>query len=192
MGGATGSFWTGLPGRRWMRRPDSTVWTSRNAPHSTATAPCGASPLATGPPGTDPAGPRGNQMATAEINELFEEGITRCRELSDEADEAMNAIDRMAERAEALTRRVEEEGEEACRRLRELTHALEEAGTEVESSTSQAVEALAGFDTAADGLRGSLADLTARIESALAEVAARKDDVERTVDAQMDSVRDAF
>jgi len=31
----------------------------------------------------------------AEINEPFEEGITRSRELSDEADEAMKAVDVM-------------------------------------------------------------------------------------------------
>lgn len=131
-------------------------------------------------------------MATVEINELFEEGITRCRELSDEADEAMNAIDRMAERAEALTRRVEEEGQEASRRLRELTHALEEAGTELESSTSQAEEALAGFDTAVEGLRGALDELVARAESVSTELASRKDEIERSVDAQMDSVRQAL
>lgn len=131
-------------------------------------------------------------MATAEINELFEEGITRCRELSDEADEAMNAVDQMAERAEALTRRVEEEGQEACRRLRELTHDLEEAGAELESGTCQAEEALAGFDRAVEGLRGALDDLLARAEGALAELSARSEDIEGSVNAQAESVRRAF
>jgi hypothetical protein len=44
----------------------------------------------------------------AEINELFEEGLTRSRELSDAADEALKAIDEMAREADDARR--EEEG----------------------------------------------------------------------------------
>ena len=45
-------------------------------------------------------------MTTAAINQLFEEGITHSRELSDAADGAMRAIDDMAKEAEELAQRV--------------------------------------------------------------------------------------
>jgi hypothetical protein len=45
----------------------------------------------------------------AEINELFEEGLPRSRELSDAAHEALKAIDEMAREADDIARRVQEE-----------------------------------------------------------------------------------
>ena len=64
-------------------------------------------------------------MTTAVINQLFEEGITRSRELSDAADEAMRAIDDMAKEAEELAQRVDTEAAEARQHIQELTSRLE-------------------------------------------------------------------
>ena len=70
----------------------------------------------------------------AEINELFEEGITRSRELSDAADETMDAIDEMAKEAEELAQRVQDEGTEARQHIRELVARMEQAEGALESS----------------------------------------------------------
>ena len=74
---------------------------------------------------------------TAEINELFEEGITRSRELSDAADETMDAIDEMAKEAEELAQRVEDEATEARQHLRDLAAASSSAEGALEPSRAR-------------------------------------------------------
>jgi phage shock protein A len=79
---------------------------------------------------------------TAPINELFEEGITRSRALSDAADLAMKAIDAMTGEAEQLAQKVEEEGQQAGQHARGLAARLEEAGHALEAGRGQAEGAL--------------------------------------------------
>ena len=105
----------------------------------------------------------------AEINELFEEGITRSRELSDAADETMGAIDEMAKEAEELAQRVEDEGKEACQHMRDLASRLEQAEGALESSRTQA-------DGALEGLSGKAAELKTEALELLEKVRVREDE----------------
>ena len=75
----------------------------------------------------------------AQINELFEEGITRSGELSDAADEAMNAVDALAKQAEDVAQRVEEEGREACRLMRDTAARLKQAEGEIETARGRPI-----------------------------------------------------
>jgi chromosome segregation ATPase len=129
---------------------------------------------------------------TAEINALFEEGITRSRELSDEADEAMKAVDRMAKDAETLTQKVEAEGQEACQQLRQLAQRLAQAEAEVEASRSQAEGALGGLDGAAEDLKGGIGDLLERVRKSLFALESRRDEIDHSLDAQMAATQEGF
>ena len=84
-------------------------------------------------------------MTTAVINQLFEEGITRSRELSDAADEAMRAIDDMAREAEELAQRVDTEAAEARQHIKELTSRLQRSEGALETAGHQAEGTLTGL-----------------------------------------------
>lgn len=129
---------------------------------------------------------------TAEINELFEEGVTRCGELTDAADEALDAIDEMAKRAEGLVDRVAEEGQEACQHLRELVGRLAGAEDALQSAHAAAgggLELLAGK---AAELETEAGDLLDRVKTTLAEVESRQQEVDAALYAQLASTQQDF
>lgn len=129
---------------------------------------------------------------SAEINELFEEGITRSGELADAADEAMDAIDEMAKDAEGLAKRVEDEGKEACQHLRELATRLEQAEAGVEKARGQADGALETLAARAGELKTEAGELLERARKSMAAVEARRDELDGSLDAQMASTQQDF
>jgi chromosome segregation ATPase len=128
----------------------------------------------------------------AEINELFEEGITRSRELTEAADQAMNAIDEMAGHAEELARRVEDEGQQACQHLRELAGRLEDAEGRLERARSQADGALEALAGKAAEVKSEAGELLERVRKAAAEIEARADELDGALDSQMASTQQGF
>lgn len=127
-----------------------------------------------------------------DINDLFEEGITRSRELTEAADEAMNAVDQMAREAESLALRVEDEGREACQHLRDLAARLEQAEGELEDSRVQAEGALQDAAGKAEELKAGVADLLARIEKSMDDLQSRKDVLDDSLDARTVSAQEDF
>jgi DNA repair exonuclease SbcCD ATPase subunit len=128
----------------------------------------------------------------AEINELFEEGITRSRELTDAADGAMDAIDAMAKDADELAQRVEDEAKEASQHLRELVGRLERAEGELETAHGQAEGALESLAGKAAGLKAEAGEWLERAKKSLAEVESRKDGFDGALDAHMASTQQDF
>jgi chromosome segregation ATPase len=122
---------------------------------------------------------------TAVINELFEEGITRSRELSDAADEAMHAIDDMAREADELAERVDAEAAEARQHVRDLVGRLERAEAELEASGNQVEDALMNLAAASDDLSKGAVFLLERVQKSLAELDGRHDTIEADLDARM-------
>jgi len=128
----------------------------------------------------------------AEINELFEEGITRSRELADTADQAMNAIDAMAKEADELAQRVEQEGREVCRHMRELAARLGQAEGEVQTARGQAEGALEGLTTEALELKAGATELLERVRRSLDEVESRQGQLDAALDSRMGTAEQDF
>jgi colicin import membrane protein len=124
------------------------------------------------------------------LNELFEEGITRSRELSDAADEAMHAIDDMAREAEELAERVDAEAAEARQHVRDLVGRLERAEAELEASGNQVEDALMNLAGASDDLSKGAIFLLERVRKSLAELDGRHDTVDADLDTRMTSAQD--
>jgi hypothetical protein len=83
----------------------------------------------------------------SDLNDLLEEGVTRCGELTDAADAALQAIDDAAEKARAAADRVDEEGREAVANLQALIvrlQGVEEGLTVARGDAQQALAVLAG------------------------------------------------
>jgi len=120
----------------------------------------------------------------AEINELFEQGITHCGELTDAADEAMNAVDAAAERARELADRVQQEGGEAREHLRDLTTRLQKAADALEDSRGGAQGALEGLGEKAEALQAEVGDLLERVQKATAPIEEQRGRLDDSLDAQ--------
>src|SRR5687767_3447601 len=112
--------------------------------------------------------------APAELNELLEEGTTRSRELADAADEAMNVIDGLVEKAESLAKRVQDEGTEACGHLRDLTRELEQAQGDLAAARGQAEAALETLATKATELKTEVSELLTQVKEDMDELEAQK------------------
>ena len=106
----------------------------------------------------------------APINELFEEGVTRCGGLTDAADEAMNALDAATEQAGELVQRVEQEADEARGRLRELTASLEKSADALAASRGEAEGALQGLAGRAQDVERHVGEQLERIREAAARI----------------------
>lgn len=129
-------------------------------------------------------------MGTAVINELFEEGITRSRELSDAADEAMRAIDAMARDADELAQRVDAETAEARQHIRELVDRLQRSQDALETAGGEGRGALAGLAGKSAELAGEAATLLDRVKASLAELETGREAVETDLTARASAARD--
>jgi chromosome segregation ATPase len=121
----------------------------------------------------------------AEINQLFEEGVTRCGELTDAADEAMNAVDATAEQARELAERVQEEATEAREHLRDLATRLAKAGDAIGESRGEAQGALEGLAGRAADLRSDVGQLLDRVQKAAAGIEEQRTRLDDSLDAHM-------
>jgi chromosome segregation ATPase len=128
----------------------------------------------------------------AEINELFEEGITRSRELSDAADEAMRAIEAMAGEAEQLAQKVEEEGKQAGQHARDLAARLEEAGHALEAGRGHADGAMEALTGKAGELEAELTSLLDRVTRSMQELDADQKQHQGTLDTEIGAAESEF
>jgi hypothetical protein len=129
---------------------------------------------------------------SSELNALFEEGVTRSRELADAADEAIDTIDGLVERAEALSQRVKDEGGEACGHLRDLAGRLEQAGRELEAARGHAEGALEGLSGSAADLKAEVAELLELVHKDLADLEARQSQMQDSVETQAAAAQTDF
>jgi chromosome segregation ATPase len=114
-------------------------------------------------------------MAMPLLNQLLEEAVTRCQELSQQAGETGDVADTVLDRSRQLGARVADEGRAALSRFQEVGRALEEA----EDKLGAAEEAA----------RRRLERVDARAEEARAEAAKLLDDVEG-VRGELESARE--
>jgi chromosome segregation ATPase len=129
---------------------------------------------------------------TVDINELFEEGITRAGELTAATDAAIATIDEIAKAAAALSQRIEEEGNAAGEHLRDLTARLQQAEAELAEARGEAERAV---DAVADRAREVAADvvtLLERVKTSVAGVESRVDQAGKAMDADLTTTQEAF
>jgi len=128
----------------------------------------------------------------AEINELFEEGITRCGELTDAVDTAMNVIDETADRARELADRVGQEGTEARQHLRDLVARLEKADDTIEDARKDAEGTLEGLAGKAVDLKTGVDVLLERVKKAAAQLEEQRSLLDDSLDAQVATAQGDF
>jgi chromosome segregation ATPase len=129
---------------------------------------------------------------TSEINELFEESVTHCQQLTDTTDGVMNAVDGMTKNAESLTARVEEEGHHASQHLRELVARLEHAEEDLQASRGHAESAQDGLAAKAADVKSEVGSLLERVKKAMADLEAQKGRLDESLESQMSTTRNDF
>lgn len=112
------------------------------------------------------------------INDLFQEAIRRCGELSGEMDKASATVESLLSRAEALGATLAGKGDEAHRRLHELTARLAEAEQELHSDGQQARSRLGELGRRAADLQGGVGELLQHVQLAMGDLAARRAELE--------------
>lgn len=128
----------------------------------------------------------------AEINELFEEGITRCGELADAVDAAMNVIDETADQARELADRVGQEGTEARQHLRDLAARLEKAHDTIEDARRDAEGTLEGLAGKAVDLKTGVHELLERVRKGAAQLEEQRSRLDDSLDVQVATVQGDF
>jgi DNA repair exonuclease SbcCD ATPase subunit len=128
----------------------------------------------------------------AEINELLEEGITRCAELADAVDAAMDAIDETAGRARDVAERVRDEGTEASEHLRGLVARLEKAESSIEAARREADGSLEGLGSRAVDLKTEVDALLDRVGKAATQIEEQRTRVDDSLEARMTEARADF
>ncbi len=129
---------------------------------------------------------------TSEINELFEESVTHCQQLTDTTDAAMSAVEALTKNAEAVAARVEEDGHQASQHLRDLAARLEHAEEELEGARGHAEGALEGLSAKAGDVKAEVGSLLERVKKALGELEAEKGRVDESLDSQMATTQHDF
>lgn len=127
-----------------------------------------------------------------EINELFEQAVTHCGELTDAADAALEAVDATAEQARELAERVEEEGKEAREHLRGLVVRLQKAEGAIEGARGDAQGALEGLAGKAAGLKAEVETLLERVKKAAAQLEEQRGRIDDSLDAQTSTTQADF
>ena len=128
----------------------------------------------------------------AEINELFEQGITCCGELGDAVDSAMDAIDDAADRARDLAERVVKEGTDAAQRLRDLASRVQQAARAAEDGGREARSLLAGTASGAGDLRSVVGSFLERVKNATDPLARQRSRLDDSLEAHMAGAQAAF
>lgn len=122
---------------------------------------------------------------TAEINALFEEGIARCGELTDAADEAMDGIDAVGEKARRTAEAVQREGDEARQHLRGLCDRLKGAGDAIDGARDDAAGALQGLAVRATDVKAHVGALLDRVKKAADGLDEQKSRIDDSLNARM-------
>ena len=123
-------------------------------------------------------------MAEAQINELFEEAIGRCEELSDDAQTAGDAIESMLDSAQDLADRLASEGEETRRALQTLTGGLQEAEAGIEGAIDGAKAGLDGLVSKASEVQSAVGEAVTRIKDALEELDSLREELRGRLEQQ--------
>ena len=119
----------------------------------------------------------------AELNELFEEGITRCGELTDAVDAAMDAIDETTDQAREVAERVLEEGREARQHLRDLALRMDQAEESIGAARKDAEGSVHGLAGRTAELKTELRDLLERVKHAASQLETQKGRLDDSLDA---------
>jgi chromosome segregation ATPase len=128
----------------------------------------------------------------AELNELLEEGITRCGELADAVDAAMDAVDETAEQAKETGERVQQEATEARDHIRDLVGRLEKAEDAMGAARQEAEAALESLSDKGAALRREVGGLVERARDAAAQLEEQRGRIADSLDAQMAATQDGF
>ena len=123
-------------------------------------------------------------MAEAQLNELFEEAIGRCEELSDDAQTAADAIESMVDSAEQLADRVASEGQETQRALQQLSQGLEQAEEGVTGAIDGAKAGLDGLVSKASDVQSTVGEAVGRIKDALGELESLREELHGRLEQQ--------
>jgi DNA repair exonuclease SbcCD ATPase subunit len=120
----------------------------------------------------------------AELNQLFEEAVTRSRELTDAAEAALTAVDEAARRARDVAERVEENGTRAGRHLREVAEQLERDASAIGDARHETEASLASLADRASGLEEEVGGLLERVRTASGTIDEQRLRLDDSLEAQ--------
>lgn len=121
------------------------------------------------------------------INELFEEAIRRCGELSGELDGAEAAVASVLSRANELGAAVASKSEEAHRHLQELSARLGQAEQDLEEDGQQAQTRLDDLGRRAGEVQVRVGEVLQAVQTGMAELATRRGELEGLLDGQSEA-----
>ena len=98
-------------------------------------------------------------MPVSQMNELLEEAVTRCADLTREADDLRSTIEGVRQRAQDLEERLEEAAGRSHRLTEDVGGRLDAAEGRVSSAVSAALGGMEELRTAASDTRGRVAQL---------------------------------
>jgi len=114
-------------------------------------------------------------MAEAQINELFEEAIGRCQELTDQAETTSDALESMVSTAQDLGERLAGEAEETREALQRLAEGVDRAEGALATAVDTAQASVRGLGAKAAEVQAAATASVARVKDALAELAGVRD-----------------
>lgn len=123
----------------------------------------------------------------AEMNELLEEAIERCGELSEDCTDAAANIDNLVERGGELADAIDSAGEETRQHLEDLTAKLDEAEDKLGEAGQEAKGSLDALVARAGELEGTVGELLEKVKSGLAELEAKEKEFDGRLEEQMDA-----
>ena len=121
------------------------------------------------------------------INDLFQEAVQRCGDLSAEMDKAEAAIETLLAKADALGSAVASKSDEAHRHFQELTARLAQAEDELEQDGQQAQSRLSELGRRAGEVQGRVGELLQAVEAGMTELAGKRAELEGLLESQTEA-----
>jgi uncharacterized protein YydD (DUF2326 family) len=128
----------------------------------------------------------------AELNELLDQAAAESGNLSEEADDASDAVEAVVGRADELAEEVTAKGEQARRHLQALKERLSEIAASVSSGRARADSSLETLGTRAAAVKGEVGNLLEAVKRGLDELEAQKARLQADADTQAQAAQGEF
>jgi chromosome segregation ATPase len=121
----------------------------------------------------------------AELNELFEEAAGRAQDLSQDASEAIQSIQKVVSAARDLSETLDAQTQRAAAALRAVADKLDEAEGHLESEVGDAGNELDALATRAAAVREEVAGVLEQVKEALEKLDQKRQESQDQVDASL-------
>jgi chromosome segregation ATPase len=121
----------------------------------------------------------------AELNELLEEAAGRAQDLSQDASEAIQGIQKVVGGARDLSEKVDEQTQKAVTALRAVADKLEEAESHLESEVGDTGTEMDALATRAAAVREEVAGVLEKVKGSLETLAQKRQESQDSVDASL-------